>query len=205
MKLIGKYMSPYTRRVAVSAGRLGIEYEHLDFATATDQEKIREYNPMGRVPVVVLGDGSLMVESGAILEWLDEQVSPERRLMPAGGLERREILQLLAWATGAGDKTVTAYYELTRRPQDKIHEPTVAGNIGQAAAGMDMLNRAAEEADGWLVGDSMTQADITAVVFFEFIGIVLGDRFDSAAHGGLQALARRAEEEEPAFARTSPR
>ena len=203
MKLIGRYMSPFTRRVAVSARTLGIEFEHLDLSTMNDGEEIRRYNPMGRVPAVVLDDGTVLVDSAAIVDWLDGQVAPERRLVPASGAARRDVLQLVSWATGAGDKAVVAYYELTRRPEDKIFMPAVEGNVGQIRAAFGVLESAAA-GGGWLVGDRMTQADIAAVIFLEFTGIVLEGRFDRDGYPALGALSARAYEESAAFAETAP-
>ena len=204
MKLVGRYMSPFTRRVAVSARALGIEFEHLDLSTMNDVEEIQRYNPMGRVPTLVLDDGTILVDSAAIVDWLDGQVAPERRLVPASGAERRDVLQLVSWATGAGDKSVVVHYELTRRPEDKIFMPAVEGNVGQVRAAFGMLESAAA-GGGWLVGDRMTQADIAAVIFLEFCEIVLADRFDRDGYPALGALCARAYDESAAFAETAPR
>ena len=204
MKLIGRFMSPFTRRVAVSARTLGLEFEHVDLSTMTDIDEIRRYNPMGRVPTVVLDDGTILVDSAAIVDWLDEQVEPERRLVPVSGAARRDVLQLVSWATGAGDKAVVVHYELTRRPEDKIFLPAVESNVDQIRSAFGMLEKAA--ADGsWLVGDRMTQADIAAVIFLEFCEIVLADRLDRDDYPALGALCARAHGANPAFAGTSPR
>ncbi len=203
MKLIGRFMSPFTRRVAVSARTLGLEFEHVDLSTMTDIDEIRRYNPMGRVPTVVLDDGTILVDSAAIVDWLDEQVEPERRLVPVSGAARRDVLQLVSWATGAGDKAVVVHYELTRRPEDKIFLPAVESNVDQIRSAFGMLEKAA--ADGsWLVGDRMTQADIAAVIFLEFCEIVLADRLDRGDYPALVALCARAHGENPAFTETSP-
>ena len=204
MKLVGRYMSPFTRRVAVSARTLGVEFEHVDLSTMTDLDEVRRYNPMGRVPTAVLDDGTILVDSAAIVDWLDEQVAPERRLVPASGVARRDVLQLVSWATGAGDKAVVVHYELTRRPEDKIFLPAVEGNVDQVRAAFGMLEEAAA-GGGWLVGDRMTQADIAAVVFLEFCEIVLAGRLDRESYPALGALCARAHGENPAFAGTSPR
>lgn len=204
MKLIGRFMSPFTRRVAVSARTLGLEFEHVDLSTMTDVDEIRRYNPMGRVPTVVLDDGTVLVDSAAIVDWLDEQVEPERRLVPVSGAARRDVLQLVSWATGAGDKAVVAHYELTRRPEDKIFLPAVESNVDQIRSAFGVLEKAAADG-GWLVGDRMTQADIAAVIFLEFCEIVLADRLDRDDYPALGALCARAHGENPAFAGTSPR
>jgi len=96
MKLIGRFMSPFTRRVAISLKIQGLDFEHLDLSTATEADEIRKYNPMVRVPTVVLDDGTTLVDSAAILDWFDDQAGPEARLIPASGQSRRITLQLVS-------------------------------------------------------------------------------------------------------------
>lgn len=204
MKLVGRYRSPFTRRVAVSARILGIDFEHLDLTTMTDAEEIRKYNPMTRVPVAVLDDGTSLIDSSAIVDWLDQQVEPERRLVPASGDARRDVLQFVSWATGAADKSVVTYYELTRRPEDRIHMPAVDGNLEQIRAAFGVLDAAAA-GGGWLVGGRMTQADVTAVICFEFAADVLGERLVAERFSGLGGLRDRAYAGHPAFTETAPR
>src|SRR5580658_9389914 len=118
--------SPFVRRVAISMQLLDIGYEHADWSVGRDFEMIREYNPLGRVPTLVLDDGESLVESAAILDYLDEQVGSARALLPASGDERREALQLMAIATGSADKAVTQVYEGVFRPAEKRHDPWLA-------------------------------------------------------------------------------
>ena len=188
IKLVGTYKSPFTRRVAASARILGIQFEHVSLSTLTDVEEIRKHNPMGLVPVLVLEDGTSLIDSGAILDWLDQEAEMARRLVPPMGIERRNVLQMTAWATAAGDKTVAAYYELTRRPEDKIHYPTVDGNVKQVVEAFSMLDRV--PGDTWLSPGRITQADVSAVVFFDFAARVLGDRFESGAFSRLGSLRK---------------
>ena len=188
IKLVGTYMSPFTRRVAVSARILGIEFEHVSLSTLTDAEEVRKLNPIGRVPVLILEDGTPLIDSGAILDWLDQEAEMARRLVPPMGIERQNVLQMVAWATAAGDKTVAAYYELTRRPEEKIHYPTVDGNVRQVVEAFSMLDRV--PGDTWLSPRRFTQADVSAVVFFDFATRVLGDRFESSAFPRLGSLRR---------------
>lgn len=204
IKLVGRMLSPFSRRVAISAKMLGIGFEHINLSMMTDSDEIRRFNPMTRVPTVVLEDGTTLTDSSVILDWLDQQVEEGRRLVPASGTARRDVLQLAFLASGAGDKTVVTYYELSRRPDDKVHMPAVEGNLGQINAAFGMLEKAAA-GGGWMVGGRMSQADISAVVFLEFAGIVLGERFDKGGYPALGDLCARAYDSHPAFAETDPK
>jgi glutathione S-transferase len=74
MLLIGMFDSPYVRRVAISMQRLGLPFEHGNWAVGADFDRISKYSPLGRVPVLVMDDKTVLVESGAILEWLSKIV-----------------------------------------------------------------------------------------------------------------------------------
>ena len=78
MLLIGMFDSPFVRPVAVSLKLLDIPFEHANWSVGKDYERIREFNPLVRVPTLVLDDGTALVECAAILDHLDETVGPAR-------------------------------------------------------------------------------------------------------------------------------
>jgi glutathione S-transferase len=174
MKLVGHYLSPFTRRIAVSLNALNLPFE-LEFAsTVKDAEHVRRRHPMTRLPSFVLDDGEVLIESGAILDEIDQMVGPARALIPASGPARRRAMQIIAYATGAMDKTQWAFYETRFHPPEKVHQPWIEQNEGQALAGLRVLERTVTEADdGWLAGTpQMSQADITTAVYAGFILLV---------------------------------
>jgi glutathione S-transferase len=69
---------------------------------------MRATNPLGRIPSLVLDDGEVLIDSAAILDWLDQTVWPERALLPPAAAERRRALRLIKLATGAIDKVGAA-------------------------------------------------------------------------------------------------
>src|SRR5262249_61707345 len=81
-----------------------------------DFDSMRQINPVGRIPSLVLDDGEALIDSVAILDWLDQTVGPERALLPPGGTARRRALRLIALATGAIDKAGASIYERVVRP-----------------------------------------------------------------------------------------
>ncbi|SOD96775.1 glutathione S-transferase family protein [Caenispirillum bisanense] len=207
MILIGRNLSPFTRRVAISLHLLDMPFERRELATATQVEEIRAYNPLARVPALVLDDGEILVDSSAILDHLDEVAGPDRRLTPAAGAARRTVNRLVAFALGAMEKGVTAYYELNRRPADVQWPEGAARADVQVRGGLDQLEAAAQAADtasgGWLVGDRIGQADISAVVALDFIRAVRPGLLADGELPALDALARRCAAL-PAFAATVP-
>ena len=177
--LIGMFDSPFVRRVAVSMKLLKISFEHGNWSVGKDQERIREFNPLGRVPALVLDDGSVIIESAAILDYLDENAGPERALLPATGPARREALRLIALAVGAAEKGRDIVYEQAFRPPEKRHAPWVERCKAQVHGALRELEQhcVRTPANKWLVGDRLTQADITLACVSTF----LGDSAQSAA------------------------
>jgi glutathione S-transferase len=203
MLLIGMFDSPFVRRVAVSMKLLGIEFEHANWSVGKDFDRIREYNPLGRVPTLVLAKGEKLFESAAILDYLDELVGPDRALLPAAGPERRQALNLMAMATGAAEKGVLQVYERVFRPEPKRHQPWVDRLRLQMGTSLAALDRYISERGvaQWLVGKRMSQADITAVCAFTFLNDTLRVAQDAVMFHSLATLAARCEAM-PAFQET---
>jgi glutathione S-transferase len=195
MLLIGMFDSPFVRRVAVTMKLLDLPFEHGNWSVGRDFDRIREYNPLGRVPTLVTNDGLKLMESAAILDYLDELVGPERALLPRSGAERRQALNLMAMATGAAEKGVMQLYERPIRPEAKRHEPWVERCRLQMSASLAAIDRYLGErgVSQWLVGKRMTQADITAVCAFTFLNDALRVAEDAVMYQSLATLAARCE------------
>jgi glutathione S-transferase len=201
MLLIGMFDSPFVRRVAVSLKILGLPFEHAKWSVGKDFEQIRAFNPLGRVPTLVIDAAESLLESAAILDYLDDLVGPERALLPRTGAARRHALRLMSIATGAAEKGLLQIYESVFRPADKRHEPWVQRCGTQMHAALAELEQtsAARASAGWLIEARMTQADITAVCVFDF----LSDAFeiDATRYPALAKLAARCAQR-PEFAAT---
>ena len=107
MILIGQYDSPFVRRVGIALSLYGLPFEHRPWSTFGDADQIRPYNPLTRVPTLVLDDGEALIESHAILDHLDSLVPAERAMFPRLEPERRRALKVAALATGLADKAVS--------------------------------------------------------------------------------------------------
>ena len=135
MILIGQFDSPYVRRVAVSMHLLNIAFERRLLSVFRHAEEMRRYNPLGRVPALVLDDGETLIDSAATLDHLDQIAGPDRALLPPSGAARRHALRLIALATGCSDKAIAVAYE-RRRPPHLIDEGWVARCRAQLDAGL---------------------------------------------------------------------
>ena len=171
MILIGLYDSSYTRRVAIAMALYGIAFEHRAWSVGRDFDRIREYNPLGRAPTLVLDDGEVLTESAMMLDYLDDVVGPARALMPATGLARRDAQRLIALATGAVDKAILIVMERIFRPAGMHSETWLARCRVQVEGALHELEKACAARAGhdWLVGDAMTHADITVACFITHV------------------------------------
>lgn len=168
MQLIGMLDSPYVRRVAISMKLMGIPFEHQSMSVFRHFDRFREVNPVVKAPTLVTDDGTVLMDSTLMLDYLEGLVAPEKRLMPLAGKARLEALRLTGLALAACDKGVTLLYERERRPAEKFHEPWYERSLGQALAAYSALEDAAGRASPWLQGEGPGAADIVAAVAWRF-------------------------------------
>jgi glutathione S-transferase len=207
MLLIGMLDSPFVRRVAVSMRLRGLSYEHGNWSVGRDFERIRQYSPLGRVPTLVLDDGTVLVESAAILDYLDDnagddQAGATRALLPEHGVARRDCLQLMALAIGAAETARDSIYEQLMRPAEKLHQPWLDRRLSQMHAALAQLEQRATARTNseWLLGEKLTQADITVACCFTFMSEAVPLAAD-APYPALRARVLRMEQR-PEFVAT---
>ena len=194
MILIGMFDSPFVRRVAVSMNLLQMPFEHRNWSVGKDFELIRQFNPLGRFPALVQPDGDTLIDSAAILDFLDEAAGPERALLPRSGEFRRDAQRIIATALGGAEKGAMQIYETAFRPPEKRYRPWVERCHTQTHAALGELNRLCQvRGDGWLIGNRITQADVTAACVHTFLSDALGINRDSVVYPALNALAARCE------------
>jgi glutathione S-transferase len=192
MILIGQYDSPFVRRVAIALRLYGLPFEHRPWSTFGEGDKIAPYNPLRRVPTLVLDDGEALIESTAITDYLDELVGPEKAMIADSGPERRHGLKICALATGLGDKAVSLVYErVLRKDQSKIWVERCEAQIGGV---LDVLEkeRAAIATPYWF-GTRIGHADIAVACVLRFTGEAHPALFGRARYPALKAHAARCE------------
>ncbi|PWC42839.1 glutathione S-transferase family protein [Azospirillum sp. TSO22-1] len=196
MILIGQYDSPFVRRVGVALRLYGLPFEHRPWSTFADAERVARYNPLRRVPTLVLDDGEALIESGAILDHLDELVGPERALIARGGPERRRALKVCALGTGLADKAVSLFYE--RALHTETSDTWTQRCATQIAGVLDVLeaDRAARSTPWWF-GGSIGHADIAVGCALRFTGEAHPGVFDVARWPALAGHSARCEALEP--------
>jgi glutathione S-transferase len=198
MILVGQYDSPYVRRVAVSLRILSVDYAHDTCSVFADFDTMREINPLGRIPSLVLDDGEVLIDSAAILDWLDQTVGPERALLPPAAAERRCVLRIIALATGAIDKVGAAAYERLLRPTALGWPEWIERCRTQGAGAI-----AALAAEPWPERARLDQAEITTACMLRYVEMADPDLLPPGRFLTLDALSERCEAL-PAFQATWP-
>jgi glutathione S-transferase len=161
MILIGQYDSPFVRRTAIAMHLYGIAYEHRPWSIFGDAEKIRPYNPLLRVPTLVLDDGDVLIETLAILDHLDGRVASAERMFPQEEPARHKALKIASLAAGISDKAVALYYEQNLHGQAEASALWMERCRGQIRGTLAALEkeRAAAKGDYWF-GGRIGHADI---------------------------------------------
>jgi glutathione S-transferase len=198
MILVGQYDSPYVRRVAISLRVLGTAYEHDTRSVFGDFEAMRRVNPLVRIPSLVLESGETLIDSAAILDWLDETVGPERALMPRSGAARRRALKLIALATGVVDKIGATVYERNIRPSPYRWPEWIERCRIQGTGALTAL-----AAERWPESAPLDQVQITMACVVRWLQIADPEVLASGAYPALAALSDRLEQR-PEFIATNP-
>jgi glutathione S-transferase len=192
MILIGQYDSSFVRRVAIALRLYGLHFEHRPWSSFGEGDKIAPYNPLRRVPTLVLDDGEVLIESTAMLDYLDEMVGPERAMIAPRGPARRHALRICALATGLGDKAVSLLYErVLRKDASRLWVERCEAQIGGV---LDVLeNERGSIASPFWFGTRIGHADIAVACVLRFTGEAHPQLFDAARHPALAAHASACE------------
>ncbi|BBH32910.1 glutathione S-transferase family protein [Pseudomonas sp. St290] len=192
MKLIGMLDSPYVRRVAITAKCLGIALEHESVSVFRHFEQFQRINPTVKAPSLVLDDGTVLMDSTLIIDYLEALAAPGKSLMPADIGQRVHSLRLLGLALAACEKSVQIYYERNLRPTEIQHAPWVERVEGQLAAAYGMLEQELEKQPLSTDG-SIDQAGITVAVAWSFTNLVVPDQVQGKAFPLISAFTAYAE------------
>jgi glutathione S-transferase len=110
MKLIGAITSPYVRKVRIVMAEKKLEYQFVTEDVWAVDTVMPQYNPLGKVPCLVMEGGEALFDSRVIVEYVDT-LSPVGKLIPANGRERAEVKTWEALADGVLDAAILARLE----------------------------------------------------------------------------------------------
>jgi glutathione S-transferase len=193
MILIGMPDSPYVRRVAVTLKRMRLPFEHRQVSVFRHFDRFAQVNPVVKAPSFVCDDGTVLMDSTLILDYIEHCVAPDRALTPRDGAARQEALRLVGIAMAACEKCVQMVYEKEQRPAEKRHGPWFDRVQGQAHAAFGLLESAVAKAGPWLQGDALTSADVAVAVAWRFGQYYNAVEVPASTYPALVAYSARAE------------
>jgi glutathione S-transferase len=117
MKLLGSPGSPYVRKVRIVLAEKRVPYEYVIDRPSGPGSRVAEFNPLGKIPVLVCDDGHAVYDSVVIVEYLDGLIA-EPRLIPAEFDDRIEVRRWEALGDGIADATVAISHDL-REPESQ--------------------------------------------------------------------------------------
>ncbi|HTH60268.1 MAG TPA: glutathione S-transferase C-terminal domain-containing protein [Paraburkholderia sp.] len=169
MKLIGSLASPYVRKARIVLAEKKIDYKLVLENVWAQDTAIHAFNPLGKVPCLVMEDGEAVFDSRVICEYVDT-LSPVGKLIPPSGRERVEVRCWEALADGVLDAAVLIRLEDTQRTPEQRSDGWVARQrkkIDEALVAMAQ----GLGSNAWCAGNRYTLADISvgcALGYLEF-------------------------------------
>lgn len=182
MQLIGMLDSPFVRRVAISAQLLGLQFEHRPLSVFRNFEEFRQINPAVKAPTLICEDGTVLMESSLILQYLEARAG--RSLLPTSEAQLPIALRRIGLALTACEKTVQIVYERLRQPvqRDEAWLTRISSQLHAAYAALEQIPPP----------ESLDQAGLTTAVAWRFTqfttpGAIDPDQFPRLAAWSAQA------------------
>lgn len=167
MKLLSATPSPYARKVRIALLEKGIPFELVTEVPWDPEATTRHYNPLGKLPVLILDDGATVYESRFILEWL-ELKHPEPLLFPKDPDELLAAKRLEVLADGVCDAVVLLFWE-RQRPEAQRSRPWMERQTRKVEGGIKEIARLAPPGTAFCVGDRFGLGDIAVGTALGFL------------------------------------
>ena len=201
MKLIGSLTSPYVRKVRIVFLEKKVDVDlEIENVWAPDT-KITNYNPLGKVPCLLLDDGEAIYDSRVIAEYVDT-LSPVGKLIPTESRERATVKTWEALADGIKDAGILARLEATFRQPEQQSPVWVDRQIDKIKAALEQMSRKLGE-NSWCCGNQMTLADIAVGCALGYLLFRFPNIAWQAQYPNLDALYQKLIQR-PSFIETAP-
>ncbi|GAB4176514.1 MAG: glutathione S-transferase [Rhodocyclaceae bacterium] len=200
MKLIGSRTSPYVRKVRIVLAEKKIDYEFVEQSPSAPDSIVPRYNPLGKVPVLLLDDESTLFDSRVIVDYLDNS-APNNRLIPTSNRERAQVRRWEALADGVCDAAALIVME-SRRPEGERSASWIEHQRGKILRGCRAMSEELGE-QPWYHGPSVSLADIAIGVSLGYLAFRFADIDWRAEYPNLARLYQKLAQR-PSFADTAP-
>jgi len=202
MKLIGSVTSAYVRKARVVLAEKKLDYQFELENVWAPETTIASSNPLGKVPCLVMEDGSTMYDSRVIAEYLDT-LTPVCKLLPANSRDRANVKVWEALADGVLDAGVLAYLERTWRPAGQQSQAWFDRQMGKVHGGLAVMSENLGE-QPFCMGIHYTLADVAVGCTLGWLAFRFPDIAWRASYPNLARLFDKLSER-PSFKDTAPR
>ncbi|MBP6710448.1 MAG: glutathione S-transferase [Propionivibrio sp.] len=201
MKLIGSLTSPFVRKVRIVLAEKKIEYDFELDSPWTPESNVPNINPLGKIPVLVLDEDTVLFDSRVISEYLDN-VAPNNKLMPAPNRERTEVKRWEALADGICDAAALIFLE-KKRPVERQDPEWIARQESKLIRGLDYMAEQLGE-HTWCMGTHFSMADIATGCALGYLAFRFPEIDWNIKHSNLARLYDKLMQRQ-AFADTVPK
>lgn len=201
MKLLGSTTSPFVRKVRIVLLEKKMECMLEEVDPATDTGALASHNPLGKIPALVLDDGTCIFDSRVIVEYLDAR-APLHRLIPDGNRERAEVNTWQALADGLLDAAILIRRE-TMRPKAQQSEDWIRRQATKVDTALAvMANNLGDRP--WCYGKSFSLADVAVGAALGWFGFRFPEHDWRKTHPNLAAHYDKLMQR-PSFSQTAPK
>ncbi|CAB3749568.1 glutathione S-transferase N-terminal domain-containing protein [Paraburkholderia solisilvae] len=173
MKLIGSLTSPFVRKARIVLAEKKIDYRLVLENVWSSETTIHTFNPIGKVPCLVMEDGEAVFDSRVICEYVDT-LSPVGKLIPQPGRERIEVRCWEALADGMMDAAVLVRLEGTQRDPEKRCDKWLARQRRKVDEGLVAMSQGLGS-NTWCAGNHYTLADIAVGCALSYLDLRMPD------------------------------
>jgi glutathione S-transferase len=200
MKLIGTYPSPFVRKVRIVLAEKKIDCELVIDSPWVAGNNVAQYNPLGKIPVLVLDDESVIYDSRVIVEHLDNG-TPNNKLIPPSGRERMLVKRWEALGDGLCEAAIAVHLE-KRRKDGERSEGWIKRQRERVINTLTAIDAELGE-QPWCHSNNFTLADIAIGTALGYIDLRLPDIDWRESNPNLARLFEKLSQR-PSFADTVP-
>lgn len=201
MKLLYTVNSPYARKVRIVAADKHIALIMEEVVLADPNNSVKNYNPLGKVPVLVLPNAEAIYDSTVIVEYLDKK-SPVANLIPVDQELKIQVKRWESLADGVCDAAVAVMLEQRRAP-DKQDESFVKRQVDKVMRGLTVLDRDLAD-QAWCVNNQYSLADIAVGCMLGYVSLRFVDQINLESEFPNLARLHAALLTRPIFVETQP-
>lgn len=189
MKLIGSPSSPYVRKVRIVMAEKKLDYQFEIEDVYAGDATIQNFNPLGKIPCLVMEDGGALFDSRVIVEYVDT-LSPVTRLIPQGGRERAMVKVWEAISDGVLDAGAAIRLE-NKRPPEQRSQAWIDRQLGKIAASLSNMDASLANQTAYCTGVNYSLADVAVGCALGYLDHRFSDIDWRSQHANLARLEEK--------------